>query len=172
MNSVPCFHDCHKQHTNGVFVACRAALGGAAYIAATGANVVSQTNITNSKFLLNSASRSAPRRSNGVEFDYSGGGGALYLNGGVTLMNGSTFRQNNASGYGGALVYIQECFQPGTWVHMPYTGLQQFIAKVCVVRVQTWKQCLASGLQIVQNEQHLCMLMSKSWWKVGYGAGV
>ncbi len=44
----------------------------------------------------------------------SGGGGAVYLDGGVTLFNGSTFHQNNASGYGGALVYIHECYPGAT----------------------------------------------------------
>jgi len=32
----------------------------------------------------------------------------------VTLFNGSTFHQNNASGYGGALVYIHECYPGAT----------------------------------------------------------
>lgn len=83
---------------------CRAALGGAAYIAGLGASVLSQTNITNCTFQLNSANKSSP----GV---IQGGGGAVYLDGGVTLMNGSTFKQNNARGYGGALVYVRQCFR-------------------------------------------------------------
>lgn len=79
---------------------CRAASGGAAYIAAIGASVMSQTNITNNTFYSNAATNSRAH----------GGGGALYLEGRVTLMNGSAFKQNNASGYGGALVYAQACF--------------------------------------------------------------
>lgn len=81
-------------------------MGGGAYISGVAASVVSQTNITNSTFFLNSANESAPEV-------VRGGGGALYLIGGVTLMNGSTFKQNSASGYGGALVYLQKCFTSG-----------------------------------------------------------
>jgi len=85
---------------------CRAAVGGAVYIAGLGATTVSQTNFTNSTFLANAANLTSV----GV---VSGGGGAVYLDGGITLFNGSTFKQNTASGYGGALVYVHECF-PGT----------------------------------------------------------
>ena len=72
------------------------------YIAGLGATTVSQANFTNSTFLSNAATLTS-----------SGGGGAVYLDGGITLFNGSTFKQNIASGYGGALVYKHECF-PGT----------------------------------------------------------
>jgi len=76
------------------------------YIAGLGATIVSQTNFTNSTFLSNAANLTSA----GV---LSGGGGAVYLDGGITVFNGSTFQQNNASKYGGALVYVHECF-PGT----------------------------------------------------------
>ena len=75
------------------------------YIAGLGATIVSQTNFTNNTFLSNAAT------SAGV---VSGGGGAVYLDGGITLFNGSTFQQNTASGYGGALVYIHECYPGAT----------------------------------------------------------
>ena len=42
----------------------------------------------------------------------------MYLDGGVTLFNGSTFHQNIATGYGGALAYVHQCF----------LGLQQTLA--------------------------------------------
>ena len=71
------------------------------YIAGLGSIVVSQTNFTNNTFLSNAANVTS-----------SGGGGAVYLDGGITLFNGNTFQENIASGYGGALVYIHECF-PG-----------------------------------------------------------
>ncbi len=76
------------------------------YIAGLGATIVSQNNFTNSTFLSNAANLTSA----GV---VSGGGGAVYLDGGITLFNGITFQQNIASGYGGALAYIHECF-PGT----------------------------------------------------------
>ncbi|DBA69633.1 TPA: hypothetical protein ACH3X2_012695 [Trebouxia sp. C0005] len=75
-----------------------AAVGGAVYIAGLGATIVSQTNFTNNTFLSNAANLTS-----------SGGGGAVYLDGGITLFNGSTFKQNTASAYGGALVYVYEC---------------------------------------------------------------
>lgn len=68
------------------------------YIAGLGATIVSQTNFTNNTFLSNAANLTS-----------SGGGGAVYLDGGITLFNGSTFKQNTASAYGGALVYVYEC---------------------------------------------------------------
>ena len=85
---------------------CRAAVGGAVYIAGLGANIVSQTNFTDNTFLSNAANLT----SSGVVSGPPGGGGAVYLDGGMTLFNGSTFQQNIASGYGGAVVYIHECF--------------------------------------------------------------
>jgi len=86
---------------------CRAAVGGAVYIAGLGATIVSQTNFTNNTFLSNAANLSSHP---------FGGGGAVYLDGGITLFNGSTFKQNTASGYGGALVYMYDSFsgEPNT----------------------------------------------------------
>ena len=79
------------------------------YIAGLGTDIVTQANLTNNIFEANAArNQSYP----GVVF---GGGGALYLDGGVTLLNGSTFRQNGASGYGGALVYQHVCFPSGRY---------------------------------------------------------
>lgn len=100
----------------------RAALGGAAYIAGVGASVLSQTNITNCTFQSNYANKS----SFGV---VHGGGGAMYLDGGVTLINGSTFKQNSATGFGGALAYIHKCFpsESGTWADAIYMSLQHFL---------------------------------------------
>lgn len=89
------------QSINTTYYGNRAAVGGAVYIAGLGATTVSQTNFTNSTFLSNAANLTS-----------SGGGGAIFLDGGITLFNGSTFQQNSASGYGGALVYVYECF-PG-----------------------------------------------------------
>ncbi|KAL0038989.1 hypothetical protein WJX77_004333 [Trebouxia sp. C0004] len=89
------------QSTNTTYYGNWAAVGGAVYIAGLGATTVSQTNFTNNTFLSNAANLTS-----------SGGGGAVYLDGGVTLFNGSTFQQNTASGYGGALAYVHECF-PG-----------------------------------------------------------
>ncbi len=89
-------------------------MGGAVYIAGLGTGVVSQTNFTNNTFESNAANQTFL----GV---VSGGGGALYLDGGVTLLNGSTFRQNSASGYGGALAYEHECFPPGTRAQLAHT---------------------------------------------------
>jgi len=88
---------------------CRAAVGGAVYIAGLGATIVSQTNFTNNTFLSNVANLTS-----------SGGGGAVYLDGGITLFNGSTFKQNTASGYGGALVYVYECFPGATNTSIAY----------------------------------------------------
>jgi len=85
-------------------------VGGAVYIAGLGTTTVSQTNFTNSTFLSNAANLTP-----------SGGGGAVYLDGGITLFNGSTFEQNTASGYGGALVYVYECFPGATNISIAYS---------------------------------------------------
>ena len=77
------------------------------YIAGLGLTIVSQTNFTNNIFLSNAVNLTSA----GVG---SGGGGAVYLDGGITLFNGNTFQQNTASGYGGALVYIHECYPGAT----------------------------------------------------------
>ena len=73
------------------------------YVDALGSNVITQSNFTNSTFSGNAANMTA-----------SGSGGAAYLNGGVTLFNDSSFEQNAASGFGGALAYSHSCFPPGT----------------------------------------------------------
>ncbi|DBA86046.1 TPA: hypothetical protein ACH3X1_005573 [Trebouxia sp. C0004] len=78
-----------------------AAKGGGAYIGAIGATTVTQANFTASTFDLNAA--------NGTSF---GGGGALYLDSGVTLLTNNIFQDNQATGYGGALAYTFECFDP------------------------------------------------------------
>jgi len=80
------------------------------YIAGLGATTVSQTNFTNNTFLSNAAN-----------FTSDGGGGAVYLDGGITLFNGNTFQQNTANGYGGALVYIHECFPGATNISLAYS---------------------------------------------------
>jgi len=79
------------------------------YIAGLGATIVSQTNFTNNTFLSNVANLTS-----------SGGGGAVYLDGGITLFNGNTFKQNTASGYGGALVYVYERFSGATNTSIAY----------------------------------------------------
>ena len=84
-----------------VFCFLRAATGGGAYIGAIGATTVTQANFTANTFDLNAA--------NGTSF---GGGGALYLDSGVTLLTNNTFQDNQATGYGGALAYTFECFDP------------------------------------------------------------
>ena len=98
-------------------------MGGAAYIA----GVVSQTNITNNIFHSNSANKS----SLGLE---RGGGGALYLDGGVTQINGSIFKQNSASGYGGGLVYKHKSLASGTchWVHVSHSKMQCSLSELYV----------------------------------------
>ena len=72
------------------------------YVDALGSNVITQTNLTNNTFSGNAANMTA-----------SGSGGAVYLNGGVTLLDSSDFEQNYASGFGGALTYSHSCFPPG-----------------------------------------------------------
>jgi len=84
-------------------------VGGAVYIAGLGTTTVSQTNFTNSTFLSNAANLTS-----------SGGGGAVYLDAGITLFSNSAFKQNTASGYGGALVYIYECFPGATNTSIAY----------------------------------------------------
>jgi len=87
----------------GINLCCflRAAKGGGAYIGAIGATTVTQANFTANTSDLNAA--------NGTSF---GGGGALYLDSGVTLLTNNTFQDNQATGYGGALAYTFECFDP------------------------------------------------------------
>ena len=72
------------------------------YVDALGSDVITQTNITNNTFSSNAANMTA-----------FASGGALYLNGGVSLLNSSDFEQNYASGFGGALTYSHSCFPPG-----------------------------------------------------------
>ncbi len=79
----------------------RAAKGGGAYIGAIGASTVTQANFTANTFLQNAA--------NGTSF---GGGGALYLDSGVTLLANNIFQDNQATGYGGGLAYTFGCFDP------------------------------------------------------------
>jgi len=88
------------------------------YIAGLGATTVSQTNFTNNTFLSNAANLIS-----------SGGGGAVYLDGGITLFNGSTFQQNTARGYGGALAYVHECF-PGTTNTSTHSGCETFCSSL------------------------------------------
>ncbi len=80
------------------------------YIAGLGATILSQTNFTNNTFLSNAANLTS-----------DGGGGAVYLDGGITLFNGNTFQQNTANGYRGALVYIHECFLGATNISLAYS---------------------------------------------------
>ena len=75
---------------------------------------MSQTNFTNNTFLSNAANLTS-----------SGGGGAVYLDGGITLLNGNTFQQNSAPGYGGALVYTREFCQVQQ-AQASHTGHERF----------------------------------------------
>ena len=65
-------------------------MGGAVHIMSLFTSVVPLNNIANSTFSGNSAKL---------------GGGALYLHGGLSLLNSNVFKRNSASGFGGALAY-------------------------------------------------------------------
>ena len=72
------------------YMCCRASMGGAVHIVGSYTSVVPLNNIANSTFLGNSAKL---------------GGGALYLDGGLSLLNSNAFKRNSAYGFGGALAY-------------------------------------------------------------------
>lgn len=47
--------------------------------------------------------------SNAANLSYSGGGGAIYVDGGVLFSYNNTMASNTASAFGGALAYQHQC---------------------------------------------------------------
>lgn len=84
-----------------VVACCRAENdGGALYISGNAAVGVTLSNITQCMFLNNTA--------------YTGNGGALYMDGGVTSLSSTGLYGNAADGYGGGVYYSHSCFNLST----------------------------------------------------------
>lgn len=79
---------------------CSAGYGGGAFVDGTSATSVTLSNISQATFEGNQAATSPTQ----------GGGGALYLSGGVTSLADSSFQGNAANNYGGGLAYTYQCF--------------------------------------------------------------
>ena len=69
-------------------------------------NIVTQSNFTSNIFSANAANAAA-----------FGGEGALYLDGGETILDSNVFAHNAASQFGGALPYSYQCLPSGMPFH-------------------------------------------------------
>lgn len=95
-----------------MIICCSAGSGGALYIDGSTAASVTLTNITNTLLTSNRAAQGALIED----------GGAIYLSGGISTIRNTTFANNHADRYGGAIAYRHQCFD---FASLPGTNVQQ-----------------------------------------------
>ena len=104
---------------------CSAGSGGAVYVDGSTAASVTLTNITNTILKNNKAAQA----------NHRGDGGAIYLAGGISTINNTTFLENQANRYGGAIAYRHHCFDfANVPIGLPGAILQQS-CKTCSMRI-------------------------------------
>lgn len=93
------------QHEAKLGALCRASNGGAVHVVGTSPARVTFNSITGCSFDNNTANASS-----GSAPPFTGDGGALFLDGGVTSLLGTSITGNSAGGRGGGVAYVHQCF--------------------------------------------------------------